>query len=107
MLYLIAGVFIEALGTSLLQASHGFTRLWPSLGALACIGGGIFCWSMSLKSMDIGASYALWSGSGIILTGLAGWIFFRQQPDLPAVAGFILIIAGVVVIDVFSKTVRD
>ncbi len=106
MLYLIIGVVVEALGTAALQASHGFTRLWPSLGALVCIGGGIYCWSMSLKTMDIGASYALWSGSGIVLTGFAGWLFFHQSPDWASILGFALIIAGVLVIDLFSKTIH-
>ena len=107
MIYLLIGVIAETIGATLLAKSEGFTKLWPAIGALACVPLGMWCWSLSLKSMDIGASYAIWSGLGIVLTGLVGWFFFKQAPDFAAIGGFILILAGVAVIDLFSKTMRD
>ena len=107
MIYLLLGVITETAGAILLGKAEGFTKLWPAMGALACVPLGMWCWSLSLKTLDVGASYAIWAGLGIVLTGLAGWLFFKQQPDWPAIAGFVLILAGVVVIGAFSKAVRE
>ena len=106
MIYLLIGVVIESIGATLLGKADAFTKFWPSIGALVCVFIGIWCWSLSVKTLDIGSSYAIWAGLGIVLTGISGWLFFKQTPDWPAFAGFALIIAGVIVIDLFSKTVR-
>lgn len=104
-IYLALAIVAEVVATSALKASHGFSNLVPSI--LVVIGYAIafFLLSLVLKTMNIGVAYAIWAGLGIVLVAVAGALFFNQMPDLPAVIGMILIIAGVVVINLFSKTV--
>ncbi|MEM9844066.1 MAG: SMR family transporter [Pseudomonadota bacterium] len=103
-LLLVIAVMFEGLGTASLQASHQFTKLVPSLGVLVGFGGAFFCLVMVLQYLPLGITYAMWSGLGICLTVFLGWALFRQGVDLPALIGLALIIAGIVVINVFSKT---
>ena len=103
-LLLVIAVMFEGLGTASLQATHKFTKLVPSLGVLVGIGGAFFCLVMVLQYLPLGITYAMWSGLGICLTVFLGWALFRQGVDLPALIGLALIIAGIVVINVFSKT---
>lgn len=104
--YVLLGVAIvaEVIATSALKASEGFTRLGPSL--LVALGYGIAFYSLSLvmKSIPVGVTYAIWSGVGIVLISLVGWLVLKQPLDLPAVLGMALIVAGVIVIQLFSKT---
>lgn len=103
-LLLVVAVMFEGLGTASLQASQQFTKLAPSLGVLVGFGGAFFCLVMVLQYLPLGITYAMWSGLGICLTVFLGWALFRQGVDLPALIGLALIIAGIVVINVFSKT---
>lgn len=104
--WLLLGVAIvsEVIATSALKASEGFSRFWPSL--LVVIGYGIafYCLALTLKVIPMGVVYAIWSGIGIVLITLLGWFLFNQKLDLPALLGIGLIAAGVVVMNVFSKT---
>ena len=105
--WLILGVAIvsEVIATSALKAADGFTRLLPS--AIVVVGYGIafYCLSLVLRTLPVGIVYAIWSGAGVALIALVGWLIYGQALDLPAIVGMGLIVAGVVVLDVFSRTV--
>ncbi|MCO4879866.1 multidrug efflux SMR transporter [Paraburkholderia caribensis] len=103
--YALLGVAIvaEVIATSALRASEGFTRLVPALVVLLGYGISFYCLSLTLKSLPVGIVYAIWSGVGIVLITLVAILMYRQVPDLAAVAGLSLIVAGVVVLNLFSK----
>ena len=102
--YLICAVVAETIGTSALQASQQFTRLWPSLLVLIAYAISFYLLSLTLKYMPVGIMYAIWSGLGIVFIALIGWLVFSQRLDLPAVLGMGLIVCGIVIIQVFSNT---
>ncbi len=101
---LACAIALEVLATSLLKASDGMTRLWPTLGSM--LGYGVCFWLLSIvmKTVPTGIAYAIWSGVGIVLISLIGLFVFKQKLDLPALVGIGLICAGVVVINVFSRS---
>ncbi len=103
MLLLIAVAF-ETFGTSCLQASQQFTRLWPTLGVIFGFAGAFWFFALVLKSLPLGVTYAMWSGIGIVLIAGSGWLLFGQKLDLAAIAGIGLIIAGILVINLFSSS---
>ncbi len=103
-LFLFVAIFAEVIATSSLKASAGFSRLGPSLLAVAGYGVAFYCLSLTLRTIPVGVAYAIWSGVGIVLVTLIAWLVFGQKLDLPAVAGMALIIAGVVVLNLFSKS---
>lgn len=102
---LIGAIVFEVVGTTLLQASEQFTRLWPTLGLAACYGAAFFLLSLALRQMPVGLAYAIWSGLGVVAISLIGLVVFGQKLDLPAIAGLALIVTGVLVINLFSKAV--
>lgn len=104
-LYLALAIFAEVIATSALKASEEFSKFIPS--AIVVIGYGMAFYFMTLvlKTLPVGITYAIWSGVGIVLISVAGAIFYKQIPDVPAVIGMGLIIAGVVIIHLYSKTV--
>jgi len=104
--YLFMAIVAEVIATSSLKAAEGFTKLGPSLLVVIGYAAAFFLLSLVLRSMTVGIAYAIWSGVGIVLLALVGAIAFREMPDAPAVIGMGLIIAGVIVIHVFSQTVR-
>ncbi|CUH62894.1 Methyl viologen resistance protein C [Thalassovita gelatinovora] len=103
-LILLAAVATETIGTTALQASQQFSRLLPSLLAIAGYGCSFWLLSLTLKILPVGVVYALWSGLGIILIALIGFVVFGQKLDLAAVLGMGLILAGILVINLFSHT---
>lgn len=103
-LFLLIAVLFETIGTSALEASQQFTRLWPSALVIVAYAIAFYMLSMTLRVMPVGIVYALWSGFGIIFIALIGFVVFKQRLDLPAVLGLALIILGIVVINVFSKS---
>jgi len=105
--WLILGVAIisEVIATSALKASEGFTRLMPSLIVVIGYGVAFYCLSLVLRTLPVGIAYAIWSGVGVALIALVGWLLYGQALDLPAILGLTLIIAGVVVLNFFSKSV--
>jgi len=105
-LYLFMAIVAEVIATSSLKAAEGFTKLGPSLIVVIGYIAAFYLLSLVLRSMTIGIAYAIWSGVGIILLALVGAIAFREIPDTPAIIGMGLIITGVMVIHVFSQTVR-
>lgn len=104
-LFLSIAIVSEVIATSALKASEGFSRLWPSLVVAAGYATAFYFLSLTLRTIPIGVVYAIWSGVGIALIALIGWLAFGQSLDAAAIIGLLLIIAGVVVIHVFSKTV--
>ena len=102
-LYLAIAVAFETIGTSAMQASQQFTRLWPSVLVIVGYAISFYFMALTLRDMPVGIVYALWSGLGIILIALIGYAVFGQKLDLPAIAGLGLIIAGIVVIQLFSN----
>ena len=104
-LYLTLAIITEVIATSALKASDQFTRLVPSIIVVLGYGAAFYFLSLVLKVIPVGVAYAIWSGMGIVLIAIVAAIIFKQVPDWPAVIGMSLIIAGVVVINVFSKTV--
>lgn len=105
--YLALGlaIVLEVVGTSALQASQQFTRPWPTVIMLVSYIGAFYFLAMALRILPVGVAYAIWAGLGIVLITIAGMVFFGQRLDTPAVVGLVLIIAGVIIINVFSKTV--
>ncbi|MFC0225909.1 SMR family transporter [Serratia aquatilis] len=103
-MYLTMAIIAEVIATSMLKASEGFTRLWPSL--LVVVGYAISFWGLSMvvKIMPLGIVYAIWSGMGIVLVSIAAVFIYQQKLDLPAILGMGLIIAGVLVINLLSKS---
>lgn len=102
---LAAAVVLEVAGTALLQQSQQFTRPLPTIAMALCYVGAFYLLSITLKSMPVGTAYALWSGLGIILTAAVGFVVFRQRLDAAALIGMALIIGGVVIINLFSRSV--
>lgn len=104
--YLILAIAIlaETIGTTALQASQQFTRVVPSLIVVVSYGLAIYLLAVSLKTFPVGIAYALWSGLGIVFIAVIGFVAFGQKLDLPAMLGMALIIGGIVIINVFSKT---
>ena len=102
--YLFAAIICEVIATSALKAAEGFTRLWPSLIVLVGYGLAFYCLSLTLRTIPVGIAYAVWSGIGIVLIALVGWVVYRQPLDAPALIGMGLILAGVLTINLFSRT---
>ncbi len=103
---LAIAIVSEVIGTLSLKASDGFTRLGPSLIVVVAYGLAFYFLSMTLKSIPVGIAYAVWSGIGVTLVALIGWLVFGQKLDLAAVLGMGLIIAGVIVLNLFSNTAQ-
>ncbi len=103
-LYLVVAVAFETVGTTALKASDGFTRLWPSLIVIVGYAISFYFLSLTLRVIPVGVAYAMWSALGIFFITLIGWFVFKQRLDMPALVGLGLIVAGVAVIQIFSKT---
>jgi len=104
-LYLFIAIVGEVAATSALKAAEGFTRLVPSIVVIVGYGIAFYFLSLVLKTLPVGIAYAVWSGLGIVIITVIGAILFKQIPDLPAIVGMSFIIAGVAIINIFSKTV--
>ena len=106
-LYLAIAIVAEVIATSALKASAEFTKLLPSLIVVIGYGIAFYFMTLVLRTIPIGITYAVWSGVGIVLVAILGIFLYKQIPDIPAIIGMGLIISGVVVIHLFSKTVED
>ena len=103
--YLALAIVSEVIATSLLKSAENFTRPWPSVFTVVFYVIAFAFLSLTLRTLPTGIAYAIWSGVGIVLISVVSWLWFGQQLDAPALLGMGLIIAGVVVINVFSKSV--
>jgi small multidrug resistance pump len=102
-LILLVAICAEVVATSALKAAEGFTRLIPSIVVVIGYGIAFSCLSLTLKTIPVGMAYAIWSGVGTALVALVAWIVYKQHLDLPAILGISLILAGTVIMNVFSK----
>ncbi|MFV0291923.1 MAG: DMT family transporter [Paracoccus sp. (in: a-proteobacteria)] len=102
--WLCSAIVLEVVGTTALQQSAQFTRIFPTVIMAICYGLAFYALSVVVKSMPMGVVYAIWSGTGIALISLIGAVFLGQRLDTAAVAGIGLIAAGVVVINMYSGT---
>ncbi|HGN1322123.1 TPA: SMR family transporter [Proteus mirabilis] len=102
--YLILAIISEVIATTMLKASDGFSRLYPSI--VVVVGYCFSFWALSqvVKVMPLGIAYAIWSGLGIVLVSVAAVFVYQQKLDLPAIVGMTLIIAGVLVINLLSNS---
>lgn len=103
--YLLLGCAIvaEVIGTSFMKQSDGFSRLVPSLVTAAAYLIAFYCLSLTLRTIPTGIAYAIWSGLGVVLIAAVAWLVQGQKLDAPAMIGMGLIVAGVVVMNVFSR----
>ncbi|CAM3331815.1 SMR family transporter [Polaromonas hydrogenivorans] len=97
-------IVAEVIATTALKASDSFTRLLPSMLAVACYAVSFYLLTITLRTVPTGIAYAIWSGLGIVLITLISFVVFQQTIDLPGLLGMGLIIAGVAVINVFSRS---
>jgi len=101
---LFVAVLFETIGTTALQASAQFTKLGPSIIVVVSYALAFYLLALTLKHMPVGVMYAIWSGSGIVLIAIIGWVVFRQALDWPAIIGMAMILGGIIIIQLFSKT---
>ncbi|MBC7132678.1 MAG: QacE family quaternary ammonium compound efflux SMR transporter [Roseovarius sp.] len=102
-LLLALAILAETAGTTALQASQQFTRLWPSVIVVVAYAISFYLLAQTLRFMPVGLVYAIWSGLGIVFIAAIGYVLFGQTLDLPAVIGMAMILTGIVVIHLFSK----
>lgn len=105
-LALTIAIFAEVIGTTALKASNEFTRLIPSILVVAGYGTAFYFMSISMRALPVGIMYAIWSGMGIVLVSIIGWLVYKQTLDFPSLIGMGLIISGVIVINLFSTSVE-
>jgi len=103
-IYLITAILAEVVATSSLKLSEGFTRLVPSIIVVVGYSISFYFLSLALKFIHLGMAYAIWCGVGVMLVTLVGWFFYKQSVDIPAIIGITLIFAGVLAINLFSKS---
>ncbi len=104
--YVLLGISIvsEVIATSALKSSQGLTRLWPALLAVLGYCVAFYLVSKVMNHMPTGVVYAIWSGLGIVLISIVGWLMYGQKLDLPAIVGMAMIVGGVLVMQLLSKT---
>ncbi|GLQ31559.1 DMT family transporter [Litoribrevibacter albus] len=103
-IFLCVAIVSEVIATSALKQSDGFTKLGPSVVVIIGYGIAFYLLALTLRSIPMGVSYAIWSGLGVALITLVGWFVYDQKLDFAALVGIGLIISGVIVMNVFSKT---
>lgn len=101
---LALAIIFEIIGTSFLKQTEQFTRLMPTVCSLLAYAVAFFMLSITLKTLPMGLVYAIWSGAGIAGISVIGWVFFKQALDTPAIIGLAMIMGGVIIFNLFSKT---
>lgn len=102
-IFLSVAIMAEVIATSSLKASAEFTKFWPSVIVVVGYAIAFYFLSLTLRSIPVGIAYAVWSGLGVVLVSIVGWWFYNQALDLASLIGIGLIIAGVLVINLFSS----
>ncbi|CAH2030620.1 DMT family transporter [Trichlorobacter ammonificans] len=102
--YLAVAIMSEVAATSALKSAEGFTKFWPSCLVVIGYATAFYFLSLTLKTIPVGMAYAIWSGAGTALVALVAWIFMGQKLDVPAIVGILLIVSGVLVLNLFSKS---
>ncbi|WP_204734986.1 SMR family transporter [Hydrogenophaga laconesensis] len=103
-IFLGLAIVAEVIGTSALKLSEGFSRLWPSLVVVVSYATAFYLLALTLRAIPVGVAYAVWSGVGVVLIAVIGWLVFGQKLDTAALVGMGLIVAGVLVLNLLSKT---
>ncbi|OXS61813.1 QacE family quaternary ammonium compound efflux SMR transporter [Cohnella sp. CIP 111063] len=98
-LFLALAIVSELFGTSMLKASEGFSRLYPSIATIAAFSLAFYSLSLSLQQIPLGVAYAIWSGVGTALTAVIGIVVWKETASLTTALGLVLIVAGVVVLN--------
>jgi small multidrug resistance pump len=101
-LYLSIAILAEVIATSSLKAAEGFTRLIPSLIVVFGYGTAFYFLSLTLRTMQVGTAYAIWSGVGTVIISIVAWLFYNKKLDAPSILGMALIISGVIIIKFLS-----
>ena len=101
--FLLIAIVSETVATSVLKSSEGFSRLWPSVLVVAGYSAAFYFLSLTLRAIPVGVAYAIWSGVGVVLIAIAGWLIHGQRLDAPALIGMAMIVSGVIVMNVFSS----
>jgi small multidrug resistance pump len=104
-LLLAAAIFSEVIATSALKASEGFSKTTPSIIVIVGYGLAFYFLSLTLKTIPVGVAYAVWSGVGIVCVSIIGWFLFGQKLDFPALLGIGFILTGVIIMNVFSRSI--
>ena len=103
-LYLFISIATEIIGTSFLKTSEGFTKLWPTLGALLSFGICFYFLSLTIKFLPLNITYATWAGLGLVLTTIISVIVFKENVNLISIISIGLIVIGVVLLNVFGES---
>ncbi|MCF3948375.1 QacE family quaternary ammonium compound efflux SMR transporter [Acidiphilium sp. AL] len=103
---LLGAILSEVVGTSLLKASQQFTRLVPAVLTIVAYAASFYLLSVIVRTVPVGIVYAIWSGMGIVLISLVGWVVYRQALDISTMIGLGLIVAGVIVVNLSSSNIR-
>lgn len=103
-LILAVAIVCEVIATSALKSSEGFTRMVPSVIVVAGYGIAFYCLALALKTIPVGIAYAVWAGVGIVLVATVAWMFMGQKLDAWAVVGIGMILGGVMVLNLLSKS---
>ena len=104
-IYLAIAIVSEVVATSALKSAEGFTRLLPSVLVVVGYALAFYFLSLTLRTIPLGVAYAIWAGVGVALVALVGWVVYHQSLDIAALIGIALIVSGVIVLNLFSKTV--
>lgn len=100
---LLIAIVFEIIATSFLNASNGFKNLLSSVICVICYIVSFYCLSIALRSIPLGVSYAVWSGIGIVILSLIGYIVFNQKLNLPTFLGILLILVGTIICNIYGK----
>jgi small multidrug resistance pump len=106
-LMLLVAIIGEVAATSALKSADGFTRFWPSVIVVVGYATAFYFLSLTVRVIPVGIVYAIWSGVGIALIALVGWLVLDQKLDMPAIAGIVMITSGVMVISLFSGSMHE
>ncbi|KAA0211901.1 multidrug efflux SMR transporter [Ignavibacteria bacterium CHB1] len=104
-LFLGLAIILEVIGSSFMKVSNGFSKVTPSIVMVVAYLVSFYFLSQALKSIPLGIAYAIWGGLGIVLTAIISVTIFKQSLDLPAIVGIILIVSGVLVMNLLSKSI--
>ncbi len=105
--YLALAIAAEVAGTSLLKATEEFTKLVPTTFLIIFYAMSFWLMTLALRDLPLGVVYAVWSGLGIVLVAIIGALVYKEMPDLGSIIGMALIISGVVLMPLFSKTIQS
>lgn len=104
-LFLVLAIIFEVAWAILLKYTEGFTRLWPTVATITTYLAALYFLNLTVRAMPVGIAYAIWAGTGMVLIALLGVVILKQHLDLPAIIGLLLIVAGVLVLNLGSKSV--